>query len=182
MKDNGSAACVVPSGFLATQYAIETNIRKHLITNKMLVGVVSMPSNIFATTGTNVSILFINKNYKNDNLVLIDATKLGEKIKEGKNQKTLLKNEEEELIINTFNKKENIEKFSVLVSTDEIQQKNFSLNPGQYFDLSIKHEEISEQDFQSKLQDLKNSIDDDFNKSKEIHDEITSFLNKLIVS
>ena len=53
----------------------------------MLAGVVSMPSNIFATTGTNVSILFIDKKNKGD-VVLIDASNLGTKVKEGKNQKT----------------------------------------------------------------------------------------------
>ena len=55
----------------------------------MLGGVVSMPSNIFATTGTNVSILFIDATNKGD-VILIDASNLGEKIKDGKNQKTLL--------------------------------------------------------------------------------------------
>ena len=44
----------------------------------MLAGVVSMPSNIFATTGTNVSILFIDTNNKGD-VVLIDASESGRK-------------------------------------------------------------------------------------------------------
>ena len=48
-----------------------------------------MPSNIFATTGTNVSIIFIDKENKGD-VVLIDASNLGKKVKDGKNQKTLL--------------------------------------------------------------------------------------------
>ena len=55
----------------------------------MLAGVVSMPSNIFATTGTNVSILFIDDSNKGK-VILIDASNLGEKIKDGKNQKTVL--------------------------------------------------------------------------------------------
>ena len=66
--------------------------------------VVNMPSNIFATTGTNVSILFIDKANKED-VVLIDATSLGEKVKEGKNQKTLLSATDEAQIIDTFNNK-----------------------------------------------------------------------------
>lgn len=52
----------------------------------MLAGVVSMPSNIFATTGTNVSILFIDASNDGD-VVLVDASNLGEKVKDGKNQK-----------------------------------------------------------------------------------------------
>ncbi len=71
----------------------------------MLAGVVSMPSNIFATTRTNVSILFLDKTNK-EKVVLIDASNMGEKIKDGKNQKTVLSEEEEDKIISTFNNKE----------------------------------------------------------------------------
>lgn len=68
----------------------------------MLAGVVSMPSNIFATTGTNVSILFIDK-ANQDDVVLIDASSLGETVKDGKNQKTVSTEAEENQIITTFN-------------------------------------------------------------------------------
>ena len=52
----------------------------------MLGGVVSMPSNIFTTTGTNVSIIFIDASNKED-VILIDASNLGKTVKDGKNQK-----------------------------------------------------------------------------------------------
>lgn len=86
LKDKGKAAVVLPTGFITAQSGIDRKIREHLVDNKMLAGVVSMPSNIFATTGTNVSILFIDKANKGD-VVLIDASNLGKKIKEGKNPK-----------------------------------------------------------------------------------------------
>jgi len=57
LKPGGKAAVVVPTGFITVQSGIDKGIRQHLVDNKMLAGVVSMPSNIFATTGTNVSIL-----------------------------------------------------------------------------------------------------------------------------
>ena len=69
----------------------------------MLKGVVSMPSNIFATTGTNVSVLFIDKSNTEGQVLLMDASKLGTKVKDGKNQKTVLSVEEENQIIDTFN-------------------------------------------------------------------------------
>ncbi|MCB0729340.1 MAG: SAM-dependent DNA methyltransferase, partial [Ignavibacteriae bacterium] len=53
----GKAAVVVPTGFITAQSGIDKRIREKLVNEKMLAGVVSMPSNIFATTGTNVSIL-----------------------------------------------------------------------------------------------------------------------------
>lgn len=92
LKPEGQAAVVLPTGFITAQSGIDKKIRQHLVDNQMLAGVVSMPSNIFATTGTNVSILFIDKN-KGD-VVLIDASNLGTKVKEGKNQKTVLSPEE----------------------------------------------------------------------------------------
>lgn len=61
LSDTGKAAIVVPTGFITAQAGIEKKIRQKLIDKPWLKGVVSMPSNIFATTGTNVSILFIDK-------------------------------------------------------------------------------------------------------------------------
>ena len=89
LKEGGKAAVVVPTGFITAQSGIDKKIRQELVKRKMLAGVVSMPSNIFATTGTNVSIVFLDKSNK-ENVVLIDASNLGTKVKEGKNQKTVL--------------------------------------------------------------------------------------------
>ena len=58
LNDHGKAAVVVPTGFLTAGSGIPKKIREYLVNHQMLRGVVSMPSNIFATTGTNVSILF----------------------------------------------------------------------------------------------------------------------------
>jgi len=60
LKSGGKAAVVMPTGFITAQAGIDKGIREHLVNHQMLAGVVSMPSNIFATTGTNVSILFID--------------------------------------------------------------------------------------------------------------------------
>ena len=122
LAPKGRAAIVVPTGFITAQSGIEKNIREHLVRNKMLGGVVSMPSNIFATTGTNVSILFIDASNSGD-VILIDASNLGEKVKEGKNQKTVLSPDEEQRIIETFNTKKAVEDFSVVVSYDAIEAK-----------------------------------------------------------
>lgn len=132
LSAKGKAAVVVPTGFITAQSGIERKIREKLVEEKMLRGVVSMPSNIFATTGTNVSILFIDNANKKGNIVLMDASKLGTTVKEGKNQKTLLSHEEEQRIISTFNKHEAVEDFSVVVSYEEIADKNYSFSAGQF--------------------------------------------------
>ena len=136
LKPGGKAAVVVPTGFITAQSGIDKKIREHLVKNKMLAGVVSMPSNIFATTGTNVSILFIDASNDGD-VILVDASNLGEKVKDGKNQKTVLTLHEEQQIIDVFNAKETIEDLSVAVSYDEIEAKNYSLSAMSKSNMSI---------------------------------------------
>jgi type I restriction enzyme M protein len=171
LKPGGKAAVVVPTGFITAQSGIDKKIREHLVKNKMLAGVVSMPSNIFATTGTNVSILFIDASNDGD-VVLVDASNLGEKVKEGKNQKTVLTPAEEQQIIDVFNAKEAVEDFSVAVSYDEIEAKNHSLSAGQYFDVKIEYVDITPEQFAEKMQGFTSNLDGLFSESRELEAEI----------
>ena len=178
LSKKGKAAIVVPTGFITAQSGIEKGIREHLVENKMLAGVVSMPSNIFATTGTNVSILFLDATNKGD-VVLIDASDLGEKVKEGKNQKTLLSAEDEEQIIRVFNAKEVIEDFSVVVSYEDIASKNHSLSAGQYFDVKVEHVEMTPKEFEKKLASHQNKLKKLFKDSNALEAEIAQKLEGL---
>jgi type I restriction enzyme M protein len=171
LKPGGKAAVVVPTGFITAQSGIDKKIRQHLVDEKMLAGVVSMPSNIFATTGTNVSILFIDDSNKNG-VVLIDASNLGTKVKDGKNQKTLLSDDEENRIIATFNAKEPVEDFSAVVSYDDIAAKNYSLSAGQYFEVKIKYVDLTPEQFAAKMQGITDNLDRLFKESAGLEQEI----------
>lgn len=171
LKPGGKAAVVLPTGFITAQSGIDKKIRQYLVDNKMLAGVVSMPSNIFATTGTNVSILFIDDSNK-DKVVLVDASNLGQKVKEGKNQKTVLTPEEEQQIIDVFNNKWTEEDFSVAVSYDEITAKNYSLSAGQYFEVKIEYVDITSKQFLEKMEGFSSNLDSLFNQSRELETEI----------
>lgn len=178
LKENGRAAVVVPTGFITAQSGIDKKIRQHLVDNRMLAGVVSMPSNIFATTGTNVSILFIDK-ANQDEVILIDASNLGTKVKEGKNQKTLLSAEEEATIIQTFTAKEAVDDFSVLVSYDDITDKNYSLSAGQYFDIKIDHVDISPAEFEARMVQYQKKLTNLFAQGQELEVEIVQQIKRL---
>jgi type I restriction enzyme M protein len=171
LKPGGKAAVVVPTGFITAQSGIDKGIRQHMVDNKMLAGVVSMPSNIFATTGTNVSILFIDASNKDD-VVLIDASSLGNKVKDGKNQKTLLSEAEEDRIISTFNAKQAVENFAVVVSYADIATKNYSLSAGQYFDVKIEYSDLTPAQFAEKLQGFSERLEALFNESVGLEKEI----------
>lgn len=179
LKPNGKAAVVVPTGFITAQSGIDKSIREYLIEKKMLGGVVSMPSNIFATTGTNVSIVFIDASNSED-VVLIDASNLGQTIKDGKNQKTVLQPEEELQIIDTFNDKVQIDDFSVVVSYDDIKAKNYSFSAGQYFDVKIEYVDITKDEFDAKMKSFSDNLELMFSESKELEDEIKKQLAGLV--
>lgn len=177
LNSDGKAAVVVPTGFLTIQSGLDKKIREYLIENKMLLGVISMPSNIFATTGTNVSIIFIGAN-KSD-VILIDASDLGEKIKEGKNQRTFLKQDEESKVINNFVNKLSDENFSISVSFDDIKNKNYSFSAGQYFEVKVEHVEISLSEFNTIIDDYYQDLDLLFHKSNLLSEEIKLELARL---
>jgi type I restriction enzyme M protein len=175
----GKAAIVVPTGFITAQSGIDKKIRQALVERKMLKGVVSMPSNIFATTGTNVSILFLDKTNTNGKVVLIDASKLGEKVKEGKNQKTVLSEAEEQQIIDTFNAVKATDDFSVTLTYEEIKAKDYSLSAGQYFDVKIEYTDITAAEFNQKITAFTNNLESLFEQSKVLEKEIMGNLKEL---
>ncbi|MCG8752876.1 SAM-dependent DNA methyltransferase [Tenacibaculum finnmarkense] len=179
LTEKGKAAIVVPTGFITAQSGIDKKIRQKMVESKMLAGVVSMPSNIFATTGTNVSILFLDKTNTKD-VVLIDASNLGSKVKDSNgNQKTELSDTEEQQIIDVFNNKEAKEDFSVVVSYDEIKAKNYSLSAGQYFEVKIEYTDISSDEFTAKMKGFEDNLESLFAESKGLEKEIKHNLKGL---
>ena len=179
LKDNGKAAIVVPTGFLTAQSSIEKTIREKMINEKMLKGVISMPSNIFATTGTNVSIIILDKSIQNEKVLLIDASNLGTKIKDGKNQKTVLSNEEIIKIEDTFINKVIENDFSALVSFEEIKEKNYSFSAGQYFDVKIEYQEITQEEFNNSIKEYKSKLEQLEKESNNLFSDIIKSLEEL---
>lgn len=178
LKKGGKAAIVVPTGFITAQSGIDRKIREKLVDEKMLAGVVSMPSNIFATTGTNVSILFIDDSNEGD-VVLVDASNLGKKVKEGKTQKTVLSAKEEQQIVNVFNDKKQVDDLSVAVSYVDIKTKNYSLSAGQYFEVKIEYSDLTQKQFSEKMQGFNDNLESLFKQSHELEAEIKSHLQGL---
>lgn len=181
LKDDGKAAIVVPTGFITAQNGIEKTIRQKLIDEKWFKGCISMPSNIFANTGTNVSVLFIDKSNNDENaeIMLVDASKLGEKRKEGKNQRTVLRPEEIELIENTFINKDVIDDLSIKVSYNQIKEKNYSFSAGQYFDVKIEYVPLTLKEFEAKMNSYKETLNGLFAEGKTLEDEIKKQLEEL---
>ena len=179
LKDDGKAAIVLPTGFLTAKSGIEMKIRKKIIDNNWLQGVISMPSNIFANTGTNVSVIFIDKAKADDEIILIDASKLGEKRKEGKNQRTVLSSSEVKLIEDTFLNRDEIDDFSVLVTAKDIQGKKYSFSAGQYFEVKIEYVEITPEEFDNEIANRMRNLSKLFVEGNRLQSEIEEQLNEV---
>lgn len=87
LSPKGKGAIVVPTGFISAKSGVENKIVKHLVDERLVYGVICMPSQVFANTGTNVSIIFFQKTPSAKEVILIDASKLGEEYTENKNKK-----------------------------------------------------------------------------------------------
>lgn len=172
LKDDGKAAVIVPTGFITAQSGIEKKIREKIVNEHWLKGVISMPSNIFANTGTNISIIFIDKTNQNGEVLLMDASKLGTKVKDGKNQRTVLSDEEVQRIIDTFLSYEQVDNFSVMTTYSKMEEKNYSFSAGQYFDIKIEYVDISEAEFLERMNAYRSALDKKFSESHRLESEI----------
>lgn len=179
LKKNGKGAIVIPTGFITSKSGVENKILKHIVDEKIVYGCVSMPSNVFATTGTNVSVLFFDNSRKTEKVVLIDASKMGEEYKDGNNQKRRLRDFEIEQIVSTFQNKETVDDFSVAVTYDEIKAKKYSLAAGQYFDVKIDYVELTQDEFNAKMAEYTDNLQKFFAEGNALQAEIMEQLKKV---
>lgn len=179
LKENGKGAIVVPTGFLTAKSSVEGKVLKKLVDDHIVYGAISMPSNVFANTGTNVSVLFFDNSKTADRVILIDASKLGEEYKDGNNQKRRLRDFEIDQIVETFINKEAVEDFSVAVTYDEIVAKKYSLSAGQYFDVKIEYVELSQDEFTERMLAYQTKLQEYFDEGSKLQEEIMEQLRKV---
>lgn len=181
LSSKGKGAIVVPTGFITSKTGIKKKIIERLVDEHIIYGVVSMPPNVFATTGTSVSVLFFDKSKTQKDIVLIDASQMGETYKDGTTQRTRLLPDEIDKIVNTFLGKRGEDKFSAVVTHEKIKEKGYSLAAGSYFDIVVKHVEITNDVFKDRVNVIKNKLETMFSDSKIWEEKIISQLDKLTI-
>ncbi|TPR53067.1 SAM-dependent DNA methyltransferase [Apilactobacillus kunkeei] len=179
LSNDGKAAIVVPTGFLTSTSRINKKIREKIIDNNWLSGVVSMPSQIFATTSTSVSVLILDKTRNDDDkdILFVDASRLGTQIRESSNQRTVLSEEDEKMIIDTFVYRSDVDEFSINANIQKVKENNNVLVPGQYFPIRIKFSKLTPEEFDEKVKDYETKLSDLYKKGEELEKEILSGLN-----
>jgi type I restriction enzyme M protein len=176
----GKGAVVVPTGFITAKNGVERKVLTEIINKKLIYGCISMPSNVFANTGTNVSILFFDESKKSDGVMLIDASALGEEYQEGNNKKKRLRDFEIDMIVDAFEKQQQKDNFSIMVPYDKITDK-MTLAPGQYFDFKIQIKDITKEEFENSINKTLTRLNELFEYNKDLQNEISNQIKKVQV-
>lgn len=175
----GKGAIVVPTGFVTAKSGVEGKVLQKIIDDKIVYGCVSMPSNVFANTGTNVSVLFFDNSRNHEDVILIDASKLGEEYKDSAGlKKRRLREDEISLIVDTFLSHKEVEDFSTVVSYEDLKTKH-SLAAGQYFDVKIEYVEMTEEEFEKKMKDYRHELEKLFEESDSLKSSIIASLKDI---
>lgn len=136
LNASGTAAFILPHGVLFRGQA-EGDIRRKLIDNNLLDAVIGLPSNLFTNTSIPVCILVFKKNRANTDILFIDAQKDFIKDK----SKNIMTSEQVLKVIDTYNNRSDIDKYSRKVSISEVEENDYNLNIPRYID-SFEPEEI----------------------------------------
>ena len=132
LKDDGAMAIVLPHGVLF-RGAKEGKIRETLLKKNQIDAVIGLPAGLFYSTGIPTVVLVLRKNKTNKNVLFIDASKGFEK---GKNQNKLRK-EDINKILETYKKREDVERYAHVATMDEIKENDFNLNIPRYVDTFV---------------------------------------------
>lgn len=136
LNESGTAAFILPHSVLFRGQA-EGDIRQNLIKNNLLDAVIGLPSNLFTNTGIPVCILVFKKNRVNNDILFIDAQNDFVKDK----SKNIMTSEQVLKVIDTYNNRSDIDKYSRKVNISEIEENDYNLNIPRYID-SFEPEEI----------------------------------------
>ena len=169
LDENGTMAIVLPHGVLF-RGAAEGVIRKYLVYEKnYLDAVIGLPANVFYGTSIPTVILVFKKCREDDaDVLFIDASKDFEKVK----NQNKLRLEDIEKIVNTYSKREEIDKYSHKATLEEIEENDYNLNIPRYVDTFEEEEQIN---LDEVVQELK-KINEDM---KEVDEEIKKYCDEL---
>lgn len=164
----GRMGVVLPHGTLF-RGASEGKIRKQLIEEGLLKAVIGLPSNLFYGTSIPACILLFDKSRDMESDVLfVDASQGFEK---GKNQNKL-RSEDIQKILNTVQRWEELEKYSQIVSLDEIRENDYNLNIPRYVDTFEEEEPIDIKAVAAELVNLDKKLED-------VNSEIVTYCSEL---
>lgn len=170
LKQDGRMAIVLPHGVLF-RGAAEGRIRKQLLEHRNISAVIGLPEKIFTNTGIPTIIMVLEKNRDTDDVLFIDASKGFEKQK-NQNQ---LRQEDIDLIVETYLKRADVDKYAHVATFDEIKENDFNLNIPRYVDTFEEEEPVDLVQVSQELMKVQDDI-------KQQETELLSMINDLAVT
>lgn len=140
LNENGRAGIVVPLGVLFRSGS-EARIRKQIVNNDLVEAIVGLPPKLFYGTGIPAAVLILNRNKsvsRKNKILFIDAQS---DFEAGKNQNRLRKSDIEK-ISQTVENYESIERYSEVVTVDQVAKNEYNLNISRYVDTNEIDEKI----------------------------------------
>lgn len=151
--DGGRVGVIVPHGVLFRGGA-EGKIRKKLIEENLLDGVIGLPANLFFGTGIPAAILLFRKGRDTTEVMFIDASR---EYEDGKRQKHL-RTEDIERVVAAFRKGGSVDKYAYRANRAEIEENEFNLNIARYVDTLEEEEEIDVTMIQTEIHQLEQDL------------------------
>ena len=167
LNDDGQMIAVVPHGLLF-RGGKEGEIRKKFIENNHIKSIIGLPTNLFSGTQIPVTLLVLTKAQINEDVLFIDASNEFEK---NKNQNQLTDTNIDK-IVETYNNNNEIEKYSRVVSFDEIKENDYNLNIPRYIDTFEEEPEIDLAQVTAELLAVDDEIKNDNNELLSMLDEL----------
>jgi Type I restriction-modification system methyltransferase subunit len=177
---NGKIGLVLANGSLSTTQSGEGEIRKAIIENDLVEGIIALPPQLFYSVTIPASLWFISKNKKQKGKTLfIDARKVGEMVDRKHRD---FSDEDIKKLAVTFEKfqegtLEDVKGFCSVATTEEIAKQDYILTPGRY--VGVEEQEDDGEPFEEKMERLTSELSEMFVRSHELEREIRERLGAI---
>jgi type I restriction enzyme M protein len=169
LAEDGRMATILPHGVLF-RGASEGKIRKQIIELNLLDAVIGLPENLFYGTSIPACIMVFRKDRTRKDVLFIDAS--GEEhYEKGKNQNKL-REQDIEKIVETYEKRETIDKYSYVATLDEIKENDYNLNIPRYVDTFEEEEPVDMEAVKENIANIKKEI-------QEVEAQMEKYLKEL---
>jgi len=169
LAENGRMSTILPHGVLF-RGSSEGKIRKQIIDMNLLDAVIGLPEGLFYGTGIPACIMVFRKDRTRNDVLFIDASGEGN-YEKGKNQNKL-REQDIEKIVETFEKRETIDKYSNVATLDEIKENNYNLNIPRYVDTFEEEEPVDMKEVKDNIVNIKKEL-------QEVEAQMEKYLKEL---
>ena len=180
LAPNGKIGLVLANGALSTQTGGEGDIRKRIIEDDLIEGIIALPTQLFYSVTIPVTLWFITKNkQQKGRTVFIDARKMGYMVDRKHRDFT---DEDIKKLADTFTAfqngtLENVKGFCAVATTEDIAKQDYILTPGRY--VGIEEQADDGEPFEDKMKRLTTELSDMFKQSSTLQEEIKTKLKQI---